>query len=88
VVARFGLGSSVRQLPHFVYDGLNPVQEQSDGMVTANLLTGLGIDEFFTRTDAVGTSALLPDALGTNRLHCDHFCDQTRQEWKGKDGKG
>ena len=33
--------------------------------ITANLLTGLGIDEFFTRTDGVGSRALLPDALGT-----------------------
>jgi|CXWL01.1.fsa_nt_gi YD repeat-containing protein len=33
--------------------------------VTANLLTGLGIDEFFTRTDGVGVRALLPDALGS-----------------------
>jgi len=28
------------------------------------------------------------DALNSNRLHCDQFCDQTRLEWKGKDGKG
>ena len=33
--------------------------------VTANLLTGLGIDEFFTRTDGVGVRSLLPDALGS-----------------------
>lgn len=33
--------------------------------MTANLLTGLGIDEFFTRTDGVGARALLPDALGS-----------------------
>jgi len=50
---------------NFVYDGLNPVQEKNGGTVTANLLTGLGIDEFLTRTDGVGTSALLPDALGS-----------------------
>lgn len=50
---------------NFVYDGLNPVQEKNGGAVTANLLTGLGIDEFFQRTDGVGTSALLPDALGS-----------------------
>ena len=45
--------------------GLNPVQEKNGATVTANLLTGLGIDEFFTRTDGVGTRALLPDALGS-----------------------
>jgi RHS repeat-associated protein len=50
---------------NFLYDGLNPVQEKNAGTVTANLLTGLGIDEFFTRTDSVGVRALLPDALGS-----------------------
>jgi RHS repeat-associated protein len=50
---------------NFVYDGLNPVQEKNGATVTANLLTGLGIDEFFTRTDGVGVRALLPDALGS-----------------------
>lgn len=48
-----------------MYDELNPVQEKNGGTVTANLLTGLGIDEFFTRTDGVGSRALLPDALGS-----------------------
>ena len=33
--------------------------------MTANLITGLGIDEFFTRTDGVGSRALLTDALGS-----------------------
>ncbi|TKB63260.1 MAG: hypothetical protein E8D47_13025, partial [Nitrospira sp.] len=50
---------------NYVYDGLNPVQEKNGATVTANLLTGLGIDEFFTRTDGVGVRALLPDALGS-----------------------
>jgi RHS repeat-associated protein len=50
---------------NFVYDGLNPVQEKNGATVTANLLTGLGIDEFFTRTDGVGVRSLLPDALGS-----------------------
>ncbi|MBS0184283.1 MAG: RHS repeat protein [Nitrospira sp.] len=50
---------------NFVYDGLNPIQEKNGATVTANLLTGLGIDEFFTRTDGVGSRALLPDALGS-----------------------
>jgi RHS repeat-associated protein len=49
----------------FVYDGLNPVQEKTGATVNANLLTGLGIDEFFTRTDSVGVRSLLPDALGS-----------------------
>lgn len=50
---------------NYVYDGLNPAQEKNGGTVTANLLTGLGLDEFFTRTDGVGSRALLPDALGS-----------------------
>jgi len=50
---------------NYVYDGLNPVQEKNGPTVTANLLTGLGIDEFLTRTDGVGVRALLPDALGS-----------------------
>lgn len=41
------------------------MQEKDGATVTANLLTGLGIDEFFTRTDSVGSRALLPDALGS-----------------------
>ncbi len=50
---------------NFLYDGLNPVQEKNGATVTANLLTGFTLDEFFTRTDSVGVRALLPDALGS-----------------------
>lgn len=39
---------------NFLYDRLNPVQEKNGGTVTANVLTGRGIDEFFTRTDGLG----------------------------------
>jgi len=54
-------------LTEFLYDGLNPVQETSGATVLANILTGLGIDEFFTRTDvpAAATSYFLPDAPGS-----------------------
>jgi RHS repeat-associated protein len=54
-------------LTEFLYDGVNPVQETSGATVLANMLTGLGIDEFFTRTDvpAAVTSHFLPDALGS-----------------------
>jgi RHS repeat-associated protein len=49
-----------------LYDGLNPVQELDGGnAVTANLLTGLGIDEYFARTDSSGTMAFMRDALGS-----------------------
>jgi RHS repeat-associated protein len=50
----------------FLYDGLNPVQELSGGSPTANLLTGLGIDEYFTRTDAAGVRNYLTDVLGSS----------------------
>jgi len=49
----------------FLYDGLNPVQELNGSTVTANLLTGLGLDEYLTRTDTSGASHFLSDALGS-----------------------
>jgi RHS repeat-associated protein len=49
----------------FVYDGLNPVKELQSGSASANLLTGLNIDEFFERTDSAGARDLLTDALGS-----------------------
>ena len=54
-------------LTEFIYDGLNPVQETSGATVLANNLTGLGIDEFLTRTDVATstTGAFLRDALGS-----------------------
>lgn len=52
----------------FLYDGLNPVQEL-DGAnppnATAEMLTGVGIDEYFQRTDSSGAMAFLTDALGS-----------------------
>ncbi len=65
-----GLGRRLHQTvggptTDFLYDGVNPVQELSGGTPTANLLTGLGIDEFFTRTDSAGTRSFLSDALGS-----------------------
>ena len=54
-------------LTEFLYDRVNPVQETSGATVLANILTGLGVDEYVTRTDvpAGTTSNLLPDALGS-----------------------
>jgi RHS repeat-associated protein len=49
----------------FVYDGLNPVQELSGGSPVANLLPGLGIDEFISRTEGGTTSTFLTNALGS-----------------------
>jgi hypothetical protein len=50
----------------FLYDGLNPVQELAGGTPTANQLTGLDLDEFFTRTDGAGVRNYLTDALGSS----------------------
>jgi RHS repeat-associated protein len=54
-------------LTEFLYDGVNPVQESSGATILANILPGLGIDEFLTRTDVAAgiTSNLLTDALGS-----------------------
>ena len=52
----------------FLYDRLNPVQEIISGTCSAtpaNLLTGLKIDEYFTRTDGSGMGTFLADALGS-----------------------
>jgi RHS repeat-associated protein len=55
------MGSTTTQ---FLHDGPNPVQELSGSSPTANLLTGLAIDEYFTRTDAAGVRNYLTEALG------------------------
>ena len=49
----------------FLHDGINPVQELTGSTPKANLLTGLGVDEIFSRTDASGARHLLTDALGS-----------------------
>ncbi len=52
----------------FLYDGLNSVQELNGSnppSPTAELLTGLDIDEYFTRTDTSGTMDFLTDTLGS-----------------------
>ena len=51
----------------YLYDGANVVQEQdSSNVATANLLTGLGIDQTFSRSVVGGaSSSLLTDALGS-----------------------
>lgn len=56
----------------FLYDGVNPVQELSRTSVTANMLSGLGVDEYFTRTDASGTHTLLTDALESTLVLTDN----------------
>ena len=48
----------------YLYDGMNPIQELSGTMPTANLIAG-GIDEYFQRTDVVGAANFMTDALGS-----------------------
>ena len=50
---------------NYLYDGANPVQELDGTTPTANLLTGMTIDEFFRRTDSTGTRDFITDALGS-----------------------
>lgn len=47
----------------FLYDWLNNVQELSGGVPSANLFTGLDIDEYFARTGTAGVSNCLSDVL-------------------------
>ncbi len=49
----------------FLYDYLNPVQELANGTPTANMLSGLAVDEFVSRTDLTGARYFLTDALGS-----------------------
>ena len=50
----------------FFYDGINIIQElNASNVPTANLLTGLGIDEVYSRTDIGGRQSFLSDALGS-----------------------
>jgi hypothetical protein len=49
----------------FLYDGLNAVQELSGVSVSANIIGGLDLDEYFVRTDNSGTVNYLVDALGS-----------------------
>jgi RHS repeat-associated protein len=72
-----GLGRRIQksiggQVTRYLHDGLNPVQEQDAlGAPTANLLTGLSIDEFFQRTDSAGARSLVTDILGSTLALAD-----------------
>jgi RHS repeat-associated protein len=61
-----GLGRRIKngRGTNFLYDGMNVVQEQSNGTPTANLLSG-GVDEVFLRSDSTGTWSFLTDGLGS-----------------------
>jgi RHS repeat-associated protein len=55
-------------LTEFLFDGFNPIQENSGATILANILPGLRIDEFLARTDVTtgATSFFLRDALGSS----------------------
>jgi RHS repeat-associated protein len=54
-----------------VYDGYDPVQEQSGGSILANLLIGLGVDERFSRNEGSATSTFLTDLLSSTMALTD-----------------
>ena len=68
----------------FLYDGINPVQEQSGATPIANLLSGLGVDEVFTRTDAVGARHFLADAQRIYRAPSLAAARQAFLRFRGK----
>ncbi|MBR8091543.1 Ig-like domain-containing protein [Burkholderia cenocepacia] len=50
---------------NFLYDGPNAVQELAGATPTANLLSGLRIDEIYSRIDGLGARSFITDALGS-----------------------
>jgi RHS repeat-associated protein len=56
------IGTSTRS---YLYDLDNPVQELSGTAPLATMLTGLGLDEHYGRTEGTNTSYYLTDALGS-----------------------
>jgi RHS repeat-associated protein len=49
----------------FLYDRFNPTQELVGNSASANLLAGLGMDEFFSRTDSAGARHFLTVTSGS-----------------------
>jgi len=49
----------------FLHDGDNVVQEYSGEELSASLLTGLGLDDLFSRASGEGADSLLTDHLGS-----------------------
>ena len=61
-------------MTQYLYDGLNPAEEldgASPPSPTATMLTGLGIDEYFQRTDSGGTLSYLTDMPGSTLALAD-----------------
>jgi RHS repeat-associated protein len=55
----------------FLYDGLNTKKELASGSPSANILPGLEIDEWLTRTDGAGARHFLVDAVGSTLALAD-----------------
>jgi RHS repeat-associated protein len=56
----------------YLHDGDNVIQEQNAaGSATADLLTGLGVDDTFARIESGVTTSLLTDALGSTAALTD-----------------
>lgn len=49
----------------YLYDGVNPIEELSGTAVVATTLAGLGVDEYFQRTDSAGPANFMTDAVGS-----------------------
>ena len=49
----------------YLYDGADAVQELNGTTPTANMITGLGVDETYQRTDATGVHYPVVDGLGS-----------------------
>jgi RHS repeat-associated protein len=62
------LGATVTS---YLYDGTNAVQELTNGTPSANMLTGLGVDEVFQRSESAATRTFLSDALGSTLALAD-----------------
>jgi RHS repeat-associated protein len=55
----------------YLYDGLNIIQELASGTPKVKLLTGLGVDQIFARTDSTGVSSLLPGTVNSTLALAD-----------------
>lgn len=56
----------------FLYDGVNPIQELAGTTVRANVLAGLGVDEYFLRMEGASTQHYFSDALGSTMRLTDN----------------
>ncbi|RMH87337.1 type IV secretion protein Rhs, partial [Lysobacter pythonis] len=50
----------------YLYDGLNPIQEKADETINP-ILTGLGVDEYYARNEAIGRTYFLSDHQNSTR---------------------